>query len=98
MGAGVADDFLAMIGVELNRNGVAHRAGRHENGGLFAEYRRCPLFEMVDRRIFAVHIVADLGLSHGLAHSGGRLGYGVTSEIDDQDINSANTSLESITP
>ena len=35
-----------------------------------------------DRGIFAINVVADLGLRHGAPHGGGGLGYGIASQID----------------
>ena len=36
VGAGIGDHFLAVLGEELDRDGVAHRAGGDEQGGFFA--------------------------------------------------------------
>ena len=64
----LADDFLAGPGVDLDRNGVAHRAAGHEDRGLPPEDLRGTRFQPVDGGIFAVNVVANLGVGHGAAH------------------------------
>ena len=63
-------------------SGVAHRAGGDEEGGLFAQPRRRQLFQLVDGWVFAVDVVADLGVIHRLAHGGRRVGDGVAAQVD----------------
>ena len=82
MGAGLAEDLLPVLGVELDGDLVAHGAGGHEDGGLALEDLGGGALEAIDGGIFRVDIVADLGRGHGLAHGGGGLGNGVAAKID----------------
>jgi hypothetical protein len=82
VGARLADDLLAVLGVQLDADGVSHGAGRDEHARLFAkDFRGAPL-EPVDGGVLAVNVVADLGLRHGAPHLGGRAGDGVAAQID----------------
>ncbi len=83
VGAGLADDLLAVLGVDADGDLVAHGAGGDEDGGLFAEDGGGRLFELIDGGVFAVDVVADLGGGHGLAHGGGGAGDGVAAEVDE---------------
>ena len=60
VGARIADHFLAVLGEQLDRDGVAHGAGGDEQGGFLAGDFGGALFEAVDGGVFAVHVVADL--------------------------------------
>ena len=99
MRARFADHFLAMLGVNLYRDDVAHGARRHEEAGFFAENLGGALLEAIDGRVFAVDVVADLGLGHGAAHGGRGTSDGIAAKIDAHVVmNSAKTSLERRTP
>ena len=64
------DHFLAVLGVHLDRDGVAHGAGGHEEARLFAHDFGRALFQAIDRRVFAINVVAHFGFGHGSPHSG----------------------------
>ncbi len=63
MAARFADHFLAMLGQQLDCDRVAHRPGGHKQPGFFAEISAAAFFEAVDGGIFAIHVVADLGIA-----------------------------------
>jgi len=75
--ARIADDLLAVRGVQLDGDGVAHGAGGQEERGFFAGDFGGALFESVDGGVFAINIVAHFGVCHGVAHGLGGLGYGI---------------------
>ena len=77
------DDFRAGAGVDAQRELVTHRAGRHEESRLLAEYLCRPLLEAPDRRILAVDVVADLRLGHGAPHFRRGLRDGVGPKVGD---------------
>jgi hypothetical protein len=78
VGARFANYFLAMFGVDLDADDIAHGTGGHIETGLLAENLGRALLQPIDRGIFAVHIVADFGFGHGAAHSGRGASDGVT--------------------
>ena len=82
MGAGLAENFLAVLGVELNGDLVAHGAGRNEDRGLAIEDLGSGALESVDGGVFRVDVVADLRRGHGFAHGGCRTRDGVAAKID----------------
>ena len=82
VGAGLAEDLLAVLGVELDGDLVAHGAGGDEDGSLALEDLGGGALEAIDRGVFRVDVVADLGRGHGFAHGGCRLGDGVATKID----------------
>ena len=49
---------------------------------LLAQHLGCQLLETVDRRIFAINIVADFGARHRFAHPRRRVGYCIRTKID----------------
>ena len=78
MTALIADDFVAMVSVHLDGDQITHASSGNEKCSFLAEDFRCAGFEPIHRRVFAIHIVADLGCGHGLAHFDRGLGYCVT--------------------
>ena len=68
--------------VELERDLVRHRRGRQEDRALLAEQLGDALLQLVDARILALLLVADLGCGDRGAHAGRRPGGGVGAEID----------------
>ena len=62
------DDFLAWLRVEANGKLIAHRAGRHEERGLFPKHRGHHLLEAIHGGIFTVDIVPYVRARHGLSH------------------------------
>src|SRR5262249_48333687 len=77
MAALLADDFVAVMGPDFDCDEVAHAASRNKKRRFFAEDFGGTAFEGVDRRVFEVNVVADLGFSHGPAHGRGWTGYGI---------------------
>jgi hypothetical protein len=69
--------FVAAFAVRHQAQQVGLRAGGHEQPGLETQIVGQPLLQRVDRGIFAVHVVADVGYQHGLAHGLGWLGDGI---------------------
>src|SRR5581483_7167232 len=63
--------FLPGLGVNLDRDLISHGAAGNENRGFALENLRRALLQAVDCGVFAVNVVAYLGLSHGAAHVGG---------------------------
>ncbi len=75
-------DLAGRVGVEMDRDLVAHGSGGDEDRGLALELGGRQLLEPANGGVLAVDVVADLGLGHGLAHGRGRLGDRVGAEID----------------
>ena len=82
VGAGFADDLLAVVGVEADGDLVAHGAGGNEEGGFAGEDLGGAGFEAVDGGVFAVDVVADFRGGHGRAHGGSGPGDGVATQVD----------------
>ena len=80
---GVAEQLVAGGHDQPDADLVAHRAGRHEHRSGSAEQTRHVLFERRDRRILAVHVVADLGIGHRVPHGWRGFGDRVAAEIDE---------------
>jgi hypothetical protein len=78
----VAQEFVARLAVDADAQLVAHRAGGDEQGGLLAEEGGRFFLEPIDRGVFAVDVVADLGRGHGGAHAGRGAGERVAAEVD----------------
>ena len=83
VGVSLADDLLAGLGVEADGDLVAHGAGGDEDGCFAAEDFGGFGFETIDGGVFAVDVVADLGVGHGFAHGRRGAGDGVAAEVDD---------------
>src|SRR5688500_7371113 len=77
-----ADELVARLGVQAERDLVRHRRGRQEDRLLLAEQRSGARFELVDGRIFAPLLVADGSLGDGGAHPGGGPRRGVGAQVD----------------
>ena len=82
MRASLADDFLAVLRMEANGDLVAHGSGGNEDGSLASEDLGSACFQAIDGGVFAIHIVADFGSSHGRTHRGGGPGDGVAAKIN----------------
>ena len=78
----LADQLVAELGVQADRDLVRHRRGRQEDRLVLAEQLRHALLELVDRRILAPLLVADRCGSDRGAHRGRRSGGGVRAEVD----------------
>ena len=70
MSARFADDLLAVLGVQADRDLVAHGAAGHKQRSLAAEDFRGARFQAIDGRVFAVDIVAHLGCCHRVRMAG----------------------------
>ncbi len=82
MAALFAENFLPGTGVQLDRNLIAHGAGRNEDRGFAIKDFGGPGFQAIDGGVFSVHVVADFGGGHGPAHFVAGHGYGVTAQIN----------------
>ena len=78
----LGDQLVAGLAEHPQRDLVRHRRGRDVDGFFLAEERRRAALELVDGRILAPLLVADLGGGHGGAHAGGRLRRGIGAEVD----------------
>ena len=78
----LGQNLFAGGAVQADGNLVGHAAGRHEDRGVLAQDFGDAGFERVDRRVFAVHIVADRGREHRLPHGRRRAGDGVATQVD----------------
>ena len=81
--ARLADHLLPVMGVQLDRDLVAHGSAGHKQRRFTAEDLRRALLQTVDGRVLAVNVVADFGFKHGAAHLGRRLGEGVAAQFND---------------
>ena len=82
VGAGVAEQLIAGLGMNADGDLVGHRARGDEEGGLLAEQLGHLAFQGDDRGVLAVDVVADLGLGHRPSHRGGRFRDGVGAKVD----------------
>src|SRR3954466_15315827 len=82
MGTLLADDLLAGAGVDLDGDLVPHAAAGNEDGGLAREYLGGAMLEPIDGRVFAIHVIADLGFRHGATHLRRWASDGVTAQVD----------------
>ncbi|MNS58884.1 hypothetical protein D3C72_918210 [compost metagenome] len=79
----LADDVLVTaLAMGHQPQQVAHGAGRHEQCRGKTQAPGQFGFQVIDRRIFAIHVIAGGGLGHCLEHAGARLGDGVAAKID----------------
>ena len=78
----VRDDLLARPRVHAQRDLVAHRPRRQEDGRFFAQQLGHHLAEQVDGGILHLLLVAHLRLAHEAPHVGGRPRDGVAVEVD----------------
>ena len=78
----LADQLVAELGVEADRDLVRHRRGRQEDRLVLAEQVRGALLELVDRRVLAPLLVADGRGRDRRAHPRRRPGGGVRAEVD----------------
>ena len=77
-----ANDFVAVMGPDLDGDEIAHAAGGNEQGGFFAEDFGGTLLEEIDGGIFTVDVVADGAEAMALAHFVAGTSDGVAAKID----------------
>ena len=82
MAALFANDLLPGASVNFDGDLVPHSAAGNKNRGLASEYFCRTLFQPIDGWVFAVNIVANLGLRHRAAHFCRRLGDGVAAQVN----------------
>ena len=78
----LADELVAGLRVQPERDLVRHRRGRQEDRLVLPEQLRGALLQLVDRRILALLLVADLGGGDRGPHARGRPRGGVGAEVD----------------
>ena len=66
----------------INRQLIAHGAGRHEQGRRLAKALGRHLLQRNNRRIISIHIITKHCMLHGFPHGGGRLGHGITAYVN----------------
>jgi len=76
-----ADHLVAGLGQHPDGYAVGHRPAGHEDGPLEAQHPGDPLLEGVHRGVLSEHIVAHVGMGHGIAHAQGGDADGVASQI-----------------
>ena len=80
--AGTGHHQIAGSGEQAEGKLVGHRPRRNEDRRVLAHASRERILQGVDRRIFAVDVVADRSVGHRLSHRRRRLRHGVGSQID----------------
>ena len=78
----LADELVAGLGVQAQRDLVRHRRGREEDRLLLPEQPRRTLLELVDRRVLALLLVADDRRGDRGAHPGGGTRGRVGTKVD----------------
>src|SRR5882724_5892669 len=63
-----ADHFVAVMRPHFDRDEIPHASRRHKQRRFFPKNLRRPPLQPVDRRVFSVHVVADLGFRHRPPH------------------------------
>ena len=77
----VDQQFIAGPTMHANTHLVRLRSRTGKHGRLFAEQFGNHRFQPVDGRIFARHVVANLGISNRFAHAGTGLGDGIAAHV-----------------
>ncbi|MNY70711.1 hypothetical protein D3C86_2088970 [compost metagenome] len=67
------------LAVTHHRQQIGHGARWHKQRRLFAQQLGAAALQRIDAGIFAVDIIAHLGVQHALAHGLRGLGHGITS-------------------
>ncbi len=78
----LAEQLVAELGVQPDRDLVRHRRGRQEDRLVLAEQARRTLLELVDGRVLALLLVAHSGRGDRGSHSRRRPGRRVGTEVD----------------
>jgi hypothetical protein len=81
-GIGADDILVAALAMRHQGEQVRLRAGRHEQGRFETEIVRKTLLQGIDGGIFAIDVIADLGIEHGLAHRARGPGDGIAAQVD----------------
>ena len=76
------DQQAAGHGVDSQRDLIRHRRGRQEQRGLLSEQLGRTALQLVDCRVLAQLLVAELGGRHRLEHLGRGSRGGVGAEVD----------------
>jgi hypothetical protein len=71
-----------MLRMQPNRNLIPHRPCGYEDRSFAAKSLRGFTLQAIDRGVFTINIVADLGGGHRLAHGWGGAGHGVAAQVD----------------
>src|SRR5262249_27386983 len=82
VGGFFAEEFIAGLGVALDRRLVRHSAGGHIERRLLAEIGGHLVLQLVNGRVFVEHIVTDLGRRHEGPHGWRGPGYRVAAKVD----------------
>src|SRR5260370_840256 len=76
-----ANHFVAVMRPHLDGDEIPHAARGHKQRRLFPENLRRALLQLVDRRVFSVNVVANLGLRHRPPHLRRRPRHGIAPQI-----------------
>src|SRR6267378_3030342 len=76
-----ADHFIAVMRPHFDRDEIPHAARRHKQRRFFPENLCRPPLQPVDRRIFSIHVVADLGFRHRPPHLHRRTRHRIATQI-----------------
>src|SRR5260370_11491190 len=63
-----ANHFIPMMRPHLDRNEIPHAPGGNKQRRLFPKNLRRPLFQPVNRGVFAVNVIPNFGLPHRPPH------------------------------
>src|SRR5713101_4903588 len=77
-----ADHFIAVMRPHFDRDEIPHASRRHKKRRFFPENLRRPPLQPVDRRVFSIHVVADLGFRHCPPHLRRRTRHRIAPQID----------------
>ena len=78
----LGDQLVAGLAEHTERDLIRHRRGRHEDRVLLSQRLCGAALELVDGRVLAQLLVADLGARDRLAHGGSRLARRIGAEVD----------------
>src|SRR4029079_19338971 len=78
----LGDQLIAGLGEDPKSDLLRHRRGRDVDGLLLTEQFGDALFEVVDGRVLATLLVADLGIGDRVSHAAAGLRFRVGAEID----------------
>ena len=70
MSAFFDDYFIALLRMKFDGNLIAHRTCRTKKRGFFLKNLRRSFLQKINRRVFAINIVADFRFRHRFSHRG----------------------------